>query len=195
MGPRKAVKGVGHRFDPRHVARLLDEQRRNLLPPDEILAPLDVHPQHVVADVGCGPGYFSLPLAERCRTVYGVDVSPDMLDMLRRRAGEAGTLNIEPIQAVAEQIPLPDASVDRLLCAFVLHEVDSLALALREFRRLLKPAGKLMIIEWDKQPMEMGPPLAERLHVDDLVRVAEEVAFQVEWRRLNPYHYVVLAQR
>ncbi|MBX6353157.1 MAG: class I SAM-dependent methyltransferase [Thermoflavifilum sp.] len=114
---------MGHRFNPKHVERLLNEERQKLLPPEMILERLGVEPSHVVADIGCGPGYFSLPLAQMSRAVYGVDVSAEMLDLLARRAAEAGVCNVESIQAPAEHIPLPDASVDRMLCAFVLQSM------------------------------------------------------------------------
>ncbi|WP_290588502.1 methyltransferase domain-containing protein [Alicyclobacillus sp.] len=175
--------------------RLLDDDRKKLLPPDTVLQHLELGPEHSVADIGCGPGYFSLPMARMARRVYAVDVSEEMLDVLKRRADEAGVENIEPIQALADRIPLQDASVDRILCAFVLHEVDDLPRTLAEFRRLLGPDGKLMVIEWDKKPMEMGPPEHERIEMTELSKRMEEAGFHTECWDLNPYHYVVLARR
>ncbi|MCL6599780.1 MAG: methyltransferase domain-containing protein [Alicyclobacillus macrosporangiidus] len=186
---------MGHRFHPKHVDRLVNPERQKLLPPETILQRLDVEPAHVVADIGCGPGYFSIPLARMSSTVYGVDVSAEMLDILTQRAAAAGVRNIEPIEAPAEHIPLSDAAVDRILCAFVLHEVDDLQQTLAEFQRLLKPEGKLMIIEWEKKPMDMGPPVYERIDTAELERQVQAAGFQTESWRPNPYHYMVLARR
>ncbi|GGJ03385.1 methyltransferase type 11 [Alicyclobacillus cellulosilyticus] len=172
---------------------MVNPERRNLLPPETILQQLDIVPEHVVADIGCGPGYFSLPLAQLSSTVYGVDVSQEMLDILAQRAAAAGVHHIQLIRAPAEQIPLPDATVDRALCAFVLHEVDDLQQTLAELHRLLKPDGKLMIIEWDTKPMDMGPPLDERMDMEELAKQVQAAGFYTETRRLNPYHYMVLA--
>ncbi|SFV05782.1 class I SAM-dependent methyltransferase [Alicyclobacillus macrosporangiidus] len=186
---------MGHRFNPKHVERLLNEERQKLLPPETILERLGVEPSHVVADIGCGPGYFSLPLAQMSRAVYGVDVSAEMLDLLARRAAEAGVCNVESIQAAAEHIPLPDASVDRMLCAFVLHEVDDLKQTLAEFNRLLKPEGRLMVIEWEKKSMDMGPPVSERIDMAELTSLVEDAGFHTKCWQPNPYHYIILARR
>lgn len=186
---------MGHRFHPKHANKLLEAERQKLLPQAAILERLDLEATHVVADVGCGPGYFTIPIAQICNTVYGVDVSPEMLDMLSKRAAEAGLTNIAPMTAQAERIPLPDGTADRILCAFVLHEVDDLDGTLAEFHRLLNTSGKLMVIEWEKQSMEMGPPTAERLAKERLTTKIEEAGFRTELWNPNSYHYVILAQR
>ncbi|MCL6600366.1 MAG: methyltransferase domain-containing protein [Alicyclobacillus macrosporangiidus] len=186
---------MGHRFDPKHVAKLDNPERRKLLPPEDILNRLDVQPHHAVADVGCGPGYFTIPLARMTRgRVYGIDVSSDMLALLANRAAEAGLTHIEQVQAPAEHIPLPDASVDRILCSLVLHEVDDLDQTLAEFRRLLKPGGRVMVIEWEKKPMEAGPPMHERIEAVELETKVQAAGFQTDIWRPNPQHYIVLAQ-
>ncbi|WP_067620519.1 class I SAM-dependent methyltransferase [Alicyclobacillus acidiphilus] len=148
-----------------------------------------------MADVGCGSGYFTIPLAQlTAETVYGIDVSGEMLEMLGERAAQADVSNIERIEAVAEHIPLPDGSVDRILCSLVLHEVDDLDQTLAEFRRLLKSSGKLMVIEWERKPMEMGPPLEERIDAGALSQKITEAGFQCQPFRPNMQQYVLVAQ-
>ncbi|TDY45314.1 ubiquinone/menaquinone biosynthesis C-methylase UbiE [Alicyclobacillus sacchari] len=186
---------MGHRFHPKHVDKLLNADRQKLLPHTAILERLDVQESHVVADVGCGPGYFTIPMAQRCTTVYGVDVSPEMLDMLSKRAAEAGLTNVRSVTAPAERVPLPDHRMDRVLCAFVLHEVDDLDKTVEEFDRLLKPSGKLMVIEWEKKPMEMGPPFVERLERAELTTRMQNAGFHTELWGINPYHYAVIAEK
>ncbi|MCL6547716.1 MAG: class I SAM-dependent methyltransferase [Alicyclobacillus sp.] len=185
---------MGHRFDPRHAERLIHPDRQKMLPVSEVLKRLGVEPTHAIADVGCGPGYFTIPLARMTEeTVYAVDVSPEMLDMLESRAAEAGVRRIERLQAPAEQIPLPDAAVDRVLCAFVLHETDDPGRTLEEFRRLLRPGGRLMILEWEKRPMDMGPPVEERIDAGELEETVKSAGFRVQVWRPNPYQYGILA--
>ncbi|MCL6445156.1 MAG: methyltransferase domain-containing protein [Alicyclobacillus sp.] len=187
---------MGNRFDPRHAEKLLHPDRQEMLPAKDVLRRLDVESAHAIADVGCGPGYFTIPLAQITRgTVYAVDVSREMLDILARRAREAGVEGIERIQAPAEQIPLSDAAVDRVFCAFVLHEVDDLDRVLAEFHRLLQPGGRLMILEWEKRPMDMGPPMEERIEAAELETRVKTAGFRTEVWRPNPYQYGIVAQR
>ncbi|MCL6442654.1 MAG: methyltransferase domain-containing protein [Alicyclobacillus sp.] len=125
---------MGHRFDPKHVEKLDNPERRKMLPPDDILRLLDVHEDHTVADIGCGPGYFAIPLARLTRaTVYGLDVSPEMLGLLRDKAKHEGITNLSLVESHAERIKLPDDSVDRIICSLVLHEVDDIRQALSEW--------------------------------------------------------------
>jgi ubiquinone/menaquinone biosynthesis C-methylase UbiE len=81
---------VGHRFDPKHIEKL-DNTNAEKRYPEEILKLLDVADGMEIADVGCGPGYFTLPVAHMTKgTVYAVDVSPEMLNILHERAEQEG---------------------------------------------------------------------------------------------------------
>lgn len=186
---------MGHRFDPKHIAKLDSPERRKMLPPEEILKQLDIQPGHTVADIGCGPGYFTIPIASVAQTVYGVDVSTEMLGLLKGKADEQGLRNISMVESAAEHIELPDHSVDRVICSLVLHEVDDLSQTLLEFKRILRTGGKLLLIEWDKKPMDMGPPFDERLTPGDLLQVVEQIGLQGEISFPNPNQYMILADQ
>lgn len=126
---------MGHRFDPKHVGKLDSPERRKMLPPDDILRMLDVQKDHTVADIGCGPGYFTIPVARLSKaTVYGVDVSSEMLCLLKEKAEYEGIANISLVESPAEHTTLSGDSVDRIICSLVLHEVDDLRQTLSEFK-------------------------------------------------------------
>ncbi|KUO96265.1 class I SAM-dependent methyltransferase [Ferroacidibacillus organovorans] len=181
---------MGHRFNPANVDRLLSAERMKLLPPDETLHLLDVRETDDIADVGCGPGYFSLPLAARTKgTVYSVDLSSVMLSYVQKRAAEAGSQNVITVESPAEDIALLDHAVDRVLCSFVLHEVDDLTKSLSEFKRILKPSGKMLLIEWEKKESEFGPPLHHRLSSETLGAVLTELGIPHHLHHLNSVHY------
>ncbi|GMA60344.1 class I SAM-dependent methyltransferase [Alicyclobacillus fastidiosus] len=185
---------MGHRFDPKHVEKLDNLERRKMLPPNDIVKMLDVQQGHTVADIGCGPGYFTIPLARLPRTVYAVDVSPEMLHLLKERAAYEELENITLVESPAEHTTLPDHSVDRVICSLVLHEVDDLKQTLSEFKRILRPGGRVLLIEWEKKPMEMGPPLEERLSAESLLREAEALGLHGEISYPNPNQYIIVAQ-
>ena len=117
--------------------------------PDRILAGL-VQPGETALDLGCGMGYFSIPLARLVGpqgVVICVDLQEQMLAGVRRRAERAG---------VADRIRLRRAGTDGLgstetadfaLAFWMLHEVPAQAAFLTEVRACLKPSGRLLIVE------------------------------------------------
>jgi len=187
---------MGHRFDVKHASRLLSEDRARLLPAEVVLDKLELSTGHFFIDIGVGPGFFAIPAAQRGATVYGVDVEPKMLDMLQTRAEEQGLHDIHPVLSDAQAIQIGDQISDRVLYAFVLHEVASRADALREVFRMLKENGRVMILEWRPIETEFGPPLHERLQEADVAQELQQAGFQViETWYPNDQHYAVIAQK
>ncbi|SIS93184.1 class I SAM-dependent methyltransferase [Alicyclobacillus vulcanalis] len=185
-----------HVFRPEHAMRLLSEERQRLLPAARVLDALDLRAPCDAVDIGAGPGYFALPLARLAQgKVYAVDLSPEMLDMLRQRAADEG-VSVEAVQGSADRLPLEDHAVDRALMAFVLHEVPDREQAVREVYRVLRPGGRFLLLEWDKRPMEMGPPVEERLSVEACEAMLTSSGFRVLHRIYpNDVHYGLVAER
>jgi ubiquinone/menaquinone biosynthesis C-methylase UbiE len=179
-------------FDPANMERLLGEQRRGKLPPEETLRAAGVATDQTVVDLGCGPGYFTLPAAEIVGPkgkVYGVDVQPEMIEACRTRAAEVSAQQIELVQSDGTRVPLPDGIADLVLISVVLHEAKDRAAFLREARRLLKPSGEVVVIEFKKQDGPPGPPKEIRLSEADVAAVAEAAGLGVrEQRTLNDLH-------
>lgn len=101
----------------------------------------DVAGQHVL-DAACGPGLYAEELTARGARVTGFDLSPRMVELSRERVPE-GEFRV---QDLAEPLTwLPDASVDQVLFALALEYVDNRVGALREFRRVLRPGGALVL--------------------------------------------------
>jgi ubiquinone biosynthesis O-methyltransferase len=93
-----------------------------------------------VLDLGCGGGFMSEALATRGAKVIGVDVSAGAIGIAKRHAASSG-LPIRYLVASGEELPLPDASVDCVVCVDVLEHVHSLDQVLDEIRRVLRPGG------------------------------------------------------
>lgn len=169
------------RFDPTLISRLDNPERRKKLPPEELLALLELKGGEDILDVGAGAGYFTFPAAEKTSgTVYALDAQSEMLDYLLSRLEESEfDGNVEIIQGEAEQIPLDDEQVDAVICSMVLHEVEPLAQGLSEIRRVLKPGGKALCIEWEVADTGSGPPQAHRVSSADMARILKETGFQV----------------
>lgn len=186
-----------HRFDPARLHRLVSPERDTWLHPQQVLDALRLRPGLRVVDFGSGPGYFTLPLAERVSpdgTVFALDVEPAMLQALEQRAVAAGLSNIVALLTDAHSIPLPDETADRALLSLVLHEVPDRSSLLGEVRRLLKPQGRLVVVEWQPWQTEHGPAPNERLAPDSLAAELKRRGFsQVRSAPLGDDCYVMSA--
>lgn len=101
-----------------------------------------------ILDLGCGPGFYVAELLDRVGpdgSVVGVDASPPMLEIARRRC--EGHDNVELREGDAASLPVDDASFDAALSVQVLEYVDDIPAALGGIRRALKPGGRVVL--WD----------------------------------------------
>jgi ubiquinone/menaquinone biosynthesis C-methylase UbiE len=98
-----------------------------------------------VIDLGCGPGYHSLALAEQGCSVTAVDYSPGMLDLARRKVA-ARSLDVAFVRAdLSRDLALPEASFDGALCVSVIQVLPDVSAFLGRVRRLLRPDGHLLV--------------------------------------------------
>jgi ubiquinone/menaquinone biosynthesis C-methylase UbiE len=139
----------GHICPVSHAGWLASPLRALVQNPKKILRDL-VGPGDTAMDIGCGPGFFTLPLARLVGDggkVVAVDRQPEMLDMLRRRAGGAGLLSrIRPHACPADAIAYP-GPVDFVLAFYMVHEVPDQTRFLAEIHDLLRPGGRLLVAE------------------------------------------------
>ena len=104
-------------------------------------------PTDLALDVACGPGAFVLALAPRVRFARGIDVTEEMLRQARAFQFERGIANVGFDCGEAEQLPYPDATFDLVTCQCAIHHMPKPALALEEMVRVMKPEGRLVVID------------------------------------------------
>ena len=100
-----------------------------------------------VLDLGCGAGHVGFSVAPHAREVVAYDLSPEMLAVVARTAGERGLGNVSTRQGVAEKLPFEDESFDMVLTRFSAHHWDDLDAGLRAAARVLKPGGTLGVVD------------------------------------------------
>ena len=112
----------------------------------EVMAAVERFEFGAVLDVGCGTGATLEAIVSAQTGVHacGIDLSPEMIAVARRRMGEAAQLEV----ADAEHLPLPDAAVDLVVCVDSLHHYPQPSGALAEMHRVSRPGGGLVIGEW-----------------------------------------------
>jgi len=98
-------------------------------------------------DVGCGAGHLSYLLAETCEHVVALDPSPQMCATVARTAQARGLEHLSSCEAGAERLPFEAASFDLVATRYSAHHWLRLTPALLEMRRVLRPAGCLLIID------------------------------------------------
>jgi len=99
----------------------------------------------VVGDLGCGTGAVLSVLAPHVARAIGVDASEEMLTAARERLHDLSNVELRP--GALESLPIDDATLDAATLALVLHHLASPALALAEAARVLKPGGRLLIVD------------------------------------------------
>jgi len=135
----------------------------------QLLDRAEIRPGQRVLEIGCGTGNLLRALLRRQPEVDAVGIDPDQaaLRLARRKAARA-KLPIRYEVAFAGDLPLPDASVDRVLSAFMLHHLadEERGRALREVRRVLRPGGQFHVVDIDGTAPGHG---SGRLHNDPRV--------------------------
>jgi ubiquinone/menaquinone biosynthesis C-methylase UbiE len=151
----------------------------------------------VVADIGCGPGLFTIPLAKALPSgkVYALDIQEEMTAACQRRVQEAHLGNVEVMLTKETRFPLERESLDGAFMAFVLHSQIDKAGFLRSVMDLLKPRGWLAQLNWHLIPeATQGPPPERRIAVDDVIRLVGEAGSRTVLRReLNDEQYMMVS--
>jgi ubiquinone/menaquinone biosynthesis C-methylase UbiE len=153
-----------------------------------------------VLEVGAGPGYVSLVLADRVGpggAVYAVDHSAEALAYLERLQNERGISQIRRIVANAATLDPGGLNVESALVTMVLHHTEDPAGILDNVARLL-PAGALAVVaEFHPEgPCEVGPPEAHRVTPEQVQVWCKGAGFVVRsYRRQTSEHYMVLVEQ
>lgn len=108
---------------------------------------LQSYPDALVIDLGCGAGHASFIAASVVDKVIAYDLSAQMLEVVVQAAKDKGLDNISVQQGVAESLPFTDNSADVIISRYSAHHWHDVGLALREARRVLKPGGKIIMMD------------------------------------------------
>lgn len=152
--------GIGKFFMGREIAHVMGHlaadwlerpEREREEKTEQMLDALKFREGEVVADIGCGSGYISRRIAQRVGKeglVYGVDIQPEMLELLTARAKDAGLENIKPVLGENADPKLPPASCDTMIMVDVYHEFDQPFEMMEAMVKALKPGGRIVFVEY-----------------------------------------------
>lgn len=164
------------------IRAMLDPSRDAWQQPEEVVAKLALKPGESVADLGSGPGYFSLRFARAVGPtgkVYAVDISREMLDYQEKQARAEHLDNIQPVLADPHDPKLPEASVDMIFICDTLHHISDRPAYYPLLLRALKPNGRLVNIDFHKRPLPVGPPVEMKISKPNMISEAEAGGFHL----------------
>lgn len=188
---------MARKFPIAMKAELDSPQRKRLLNPVKTLRALGIRAGMIAADVGCGTGFFTIPLAVLAGSrgrVFAVDISRRMMLDIKKRIKKEGLKNVKTVLSRENHIPLPSKALDYCLLVSVIHELENKILFFKELKRLLKKDGEVGIIEWKKKTSPLGPPLRERISLAAMRQMLRENGFAVKKTfSLGAHNYAVTA--
>lgn len=170
-----------HKFDAKSKHKLDNPQRRELLPPERTLILMGLREGDVMADIGCGIGYFTVPASEivgDSGKVYGLDVSEEMLGDVEKIIEEKKISNVETMLTDGSMPGLEHAGVTFAFTSNVLHEIDDAVGFIRDIRGMLAGKGRMAVVEWEKIDSDFGPPKDHRLDKAELAKIMVAAGFK-----------------
>lgn len=167
-----------HKRYPERLAFTLNNRfRRFLEPPEQLISKLGLRATDVVVDFGCGPGFYTIPIARVVTRTIAVDVSSHMLEKTISN-GKKNHMTVEALVSDGTAIKLDDGIVDLIFLSHVFHEVANRPKVLSEFLRIMKRSGRLAIVEKTRGgPLAWasGPPIIDQ---NKLIRELEQAGFR-----------------
>lgn len=149
-----------------------------------------------IADFGAGSGAYVIAIAEHLENsgrVYAVDIQKDLLRRIHTEAVKRGFKNVEIVWGdleMPEGSKIADASLDLVLISNLLFQVEDKQAVIEEGKRVIKPGGRLAIIDWSESFGGMGPIKTAVVTKEEVLALAREssLVFQKEFRA-GAHHY------
>jgi ubiquinone/menaquinone biosynthesis C-methylase UbiE len=187
-----------HSFeDVVHWSAVFDDPSRDAWQkPAAIVQALQLQPGMCVADLGAGTGYFSRYLSAavgESGTVLAVDTEPNLVVHLRERAEKEQTANVVPILASVDNPRMVSGAVDVVLIVDTFHHIDDRLSYFRRLKRFLKPAGRVAIVDFKKEPLPVGPPPEHKLAREQVIEEMHTAGYElVAEPDVVPYQYILI---
>lgn len=189
------------RFDDvEYWTKVFDDPKRDAWQqPERLMDAIGLQAGQVVADLGAGTGYFLKSLSGRVARegrVFAVEVEPSLVEHLRERAEGEGGDNVIPVLASLDNPRLPKGSVDVVLIVDTFHHLSDRQSYFARIAESLAPGGRVVIVDWRKIDLPVGPPLDHKLARSQVVEELQQSGFTLaEHHDFLDYQYVLVFTR
>ena len=186
-----------HRFDDAEKwAGIFEHKKRDKWQhPDQVIVKLNINKNAVIADIGSATGYFPVRLAKTVSEgrVWAMDIEPNLVNYLNKRARNEKLNNLYSILGTPAD-PLLPQKVDFVFVVNTFHHIEHRGTYFKNLKkRYMKAKAKLVIIDFKKVPLPIGPRLEMKLTEKQVVNELEEAGFRVEDNhKILPYQYFLV---
>lgn len=192
------VRTPGELFPPDKIFLL--EEPRDWQDTEEIMDRLHLGAGDIVADIGAGSGYFTIPFASRVGAkglVFAEEIQIEMINFISKKVEDLELKNIRVIFGKPEDPSLLDNFFNLVFLANTYHELDKPFQMLENIRKDMRHSGRLAIIDWDPAKQSpFGPPIEAKVPENTIIREVERSGFElIEKHNFMPYHYFLVFKR
>ncbi len=173
------------------------EEPRDWQDTNEIMERLHINKGDIIADIGAGSGYFTIPFARRVGSkgmVFAVDIQIEMVNYISKKVDTLEMKNVRVIFGKSDDPSLLDNFFNLVYLANTYHELEKPFLMLKNISKDLKYNGRLAIIDWDpSKKSPFGPLNKEKVAEDTVIKELERTGFNlIEKHNFMPYHYFLV---
>ena len=175
---------------------------QQFLDPKSIVNVCELASDAHIADFGAGSGIYSFLIAEDFprRKIFAIDVQKDLIDHLQKESERRGLQNIHSVWGNVDELKgsmLRNESIDCVLMANILFQLEDIPIALREAYRILKHGGKLLVIDWMDSFGHLGSHPDHVVTEERAKRFLEEAGFSIEKKveDSGAHHYAFLVKK
>jgi ubiquinone/menaquinone biosynthesis C-methylase UbiE len=164
-------------------AKILEDPKRDgWQKPHEVVHALEIQEGSTIADIGAGTGYFTLHFARHVGPegkVQAVDIDEKLLERVRKRAADMKLANVETVLAAPNDPHLRAESVGTIFICDVIHHIEQRPAYYELLARALKPGGRIVIIDFHKRPLPVGPRPEMKIAREDMIQELEKAGFRL----------------
>jgi len=190
FAPNRSQGGTGKFYLGREISLVMGHQGAGWLErperiqqemPDQVVTNMTLQPDHVVADIGAGTGYFSFRIARQVPEgkVLAVDIQPEMLTLIEQRKQEEGVDNIEGVMGQIDDPNLPPDSIDAAIMVDAYHEFSHPYEMIKGVYEALRPGGRIFLLEYRGEDPTV--PIRPLHKMTELQVVREMSVFGLDW--------------
>jgi arsenite methyltransferase len=185
-----------HQDAKTYISLLENPQRDEEQKPHEVITALGIKNGETIADIGAGSGYFAFRFARHVGDngrVYAVDISSDMILHMNRYISGAKLNNVITVLSAEDDPLLPAVGINRFFICNTWHHIQKQENYIGLMKKMLKPGGQVVILDYKKEQLPVGPPPEMKISRVEVVRQFESNGFKLAGEHtFLPYQYFLI---
>jgi ubiquinone/menaquinone biosynthesis C-methylase UbiE len=187
---------IEKKFDTNKLQMLNNPQRLKDISPVYIWDKLNIEKVDVLVEIGAGTAFFSIAFLQQAKAskIFACDISEVMIDWVKENVVPKYP-NVVPVKTEEVTVPLDDEIADIVFTINLHHELENPTLTVNEAYRILKPGGRIFIVDYKKESLK-GPPVQIRCSSEQVKKQLEDSRF----KNINifndlPSHFLIIGEK